>query len=128
MNQEVSGNDVDRLTSRPDYNAQIASCGREMALSGTGGSYDIYHGDAQFCHVYWCAPYLSGGKAFEISSVNGDYEVEDPRVDLANVTQSQSPFPEIGEVHIRVKKRGQESPDDEGSQENRYAPLPYDEI
>ena len=50
-----------------------------MALSGTEGSYDIYHGDAQVCHVYWCAPYLSGKKAFEISSVNGDYEVEDPR-------------------------------------------------
>ncbi|KAK4152178.1 hypothetical protein C8A00DRAFT_35147 [Chaetomidium leptoderma] len=80
---------------------------REMALSGTEGSYDIYHGDAQVCHVYWCAPYLSGKKAIEISSVNGDYKVEDPMVDLAN-------------------KRSQVS-QDEGPQEDQYAPRPYEE-
>ena len=44
---QVSGNDIDRLTSRPDYSAQIASCCRDIAPTSTEGSHDIYHGDTR---------------------------------------------------------------------------------
>ena len=47
---------------------------------------------------------------------------------LTKLTPFLLPGKEIGEVHIRVKKKGQAFQDDGASQENPYAPLPVDEL
>ncbi|KAF1365574.1 Aegerolysin family protein [Lizonia empirigonia] len=72
---EISANDVEKLTIPAGSDGDIASCGRSDAASGTEGQVDIYDGDTKVCSLYWSCPWGSKSNDFQIRNRNKDYGI-----------------------------------------------------
>ncbi|KAL2148975.1 hypothetical protein VTH82DRAFT_1661 [Thermothelomyces myriococcoides] len=93
---EIDAGTVNKITIAPKSSAEIGSCGREDASSGTEGQLDLYDGDTKICHVYWDCPWGSKNNTLQVSGVTpgGDYFV--------NVGSWNPNSGAIGEVTLEV--------------------------
>ncbi|KAI9897941.1 hypothetical protein N3K66_006301 [Trichothecium roseum] len=95
---EISVNDAQSQVATPSKDAQIASCGRSDASSGTEGSYDIYDGDTKVCHIYWSCPWGSKTNTFTVSDIDNAYVVQATGATLDSGA--------LGNVTIKIVKMG----------------------
>lgn len=79
---EISAADVDKQVATRGHDADVASCGRSDASSGTEGTLDLYDDDVKVCHIYWSCPWGSKTNEFQITDIDNAYVVQQTGANL----------------------------------------------
>jgi hypothetical protein len=97
--QEISGDDINRIAISDGHTHTICSCGRADAASGTEGHFDLYDGGTKIGTFSWENPWGSKNNMvnWSLDADRGDY--------LADVDGGNLDSGAIGRVRIRVFKR-----------------------
>ncbi|KAM0227517.1 hypothetical protein ACHAP5_012168 [Fusarium lateritium] len=93
---EISTDEIKKITIGSNKSAGIASCGRSDASSGTEGSLDLYDGDVKICHIYWSCPWGSKTNTFTVDAVDDNYIVQQTGANLDSGA--------LGNVTVKVAK------------------------
>lgn len=97
---EVSPDNVNGQTIKPQTSTVVAACGRSDASSGTEGSVEIWEGSQKVGRVYWNNPWLSGqpnlvtaiaegGNAAEYALELGPYDNKNAAIGWVKVSISK---------------------------------------
>jgi hypothetical protein len=70
--QEISTDDINKITITSGNSATICSCGRADASAGTEGSFDLYDGDTKVGTYRWDCPWGSKTNSFGWDTVDDD--------------------------------------------------------
>ncbi|KAE8332434.1 Asp-hemolysin [Aspergillus sergii] len=95
---EISAAEVNKVTVPPGGSANIYSCGRSDAASGTEGHIELWDGESKIGKVYWDCPWGSKSNDFGISERGNSYWVQ-------NGAWSKDSGA-IGTVDVEIGKKG----------------------
>ncbi|KAF1933691.1 Aegerolysin family protein [Didymella exigua CBS 183.55] len=95
---EIGAGEVNETTVAAGSEADISSCGRSDAASGTEGKVDVFDGDTQVCTIYWNCPWGSKSNDFQIQNRNNDYGI--------TVGEWNRDSGALGKVDVDVSKKG----------------------